>query len=207
MLLTVTLLAVLSSVCAQGPKFQNAQRYTEVALGDIGNTTDSEFPHGFKRAVVKHPQNVPGNENLVVYLDNLEDKYMEIRVETEDDGAGMNARDDDAGPEMSILGQGVTCYAPSKGTLKIEFYCAESCQSSDTYFYYRIKVSPEGADDQWCANQADDFPSDLREVPDVIPSLPATPPPPTEPPISGSITILPYVVVTIFGIVATFYLQ
>jgi len=206
MLLKITLLAVLSLVYAQGPKFQNAVNYVSVSESQIGNTTDSTFPNGYRRAVVKHPQNVPGNENLVVSLSGLNDKYMEIRLETEDNGAGMNAKDDFSGPGITVQGQAVSCYAPSQENLKIEFFCTESCQSSDTYFYYRIKVSPEGADDQWCAQQSDDFPSDLREEPDVLPTRAPTPsrkPDPT----NGSTWLLSSVVFTVFGIIAAFYLQ
>ncbi|XP_057297286.1 uncharacterized protein LOC130626197 [Hydractinia symbiolongicarpus] len=160
------------------PSFKNPVKYTPMDPAKYDKTLNSTNPLGFTKALLPHPPN-DDRPNPVISLEELNGKYIDFRIETVNNGDSICAKDDDTGPAMCNMGQVQECYAPSKENLNFEFYCADSCVSSDVWFYYRVVVSPEGADDQWCANQVEEFPSYLQEEPGTLPKRgKVTPAPP-----------------------------
>jgi len=169
--------------------------------GEKGNYTKY-----YTQAVLPHAQN-DDLTNPVYKLTGLGGRFLQLCIETIEDGAAVSCQDNTAGPVVSVQGQGCHCWQPGADVLLFEFFCTDSCQTTDTDFYFRFVWSPPTSEikqpDMWCGTlPSEGFPSDDRSDPDEVPDSIAliTTPTPQVQPSSGNV-LTPCIIITVFSLV------
>jgi len=144
----------------KNPKVVTALLTNQLGENGVDNYTEAILPHN-NNTVLKNP---------VYEVKELNYRYLQLCIESKVDGASISAQDNEDGPVVPVQGRGCHCWYPGHAELKFEFFCTDSCQTTDTVFVFRFIKSEAKANDKWCSLlPANVYPSDLRSEGPVVP--------------------------------------